>query len=64
MKMFLPIVEALYVGENLSFPLWRGLGGGKNENPKFHEFFPASAIKALRKIGIFDDQTKVLFEHR
>ncbi len=26
--------------------------------------FPASAIKALRKIGIFDDQTKVLFEHR
>jgi hypothetical protein len=50
MKMFLPIVEALYVGENLSFPLWRGLGGGKNENPKFHEFFPASAIKALRKI--------------
>jgi hypothetical protein len=63
--MFYQSFKTLYVGENLSFPLWRGIkGGGKNENPKFSRHFPASAIKASRKIVIFDGQTKVLSEQR
>ena len=32
--------------------------------PQVFTTLPASAIKALRKIGISDDQTKVLSEHR
>jgi hypothetical protein len=32
---------------DLFFPLRRGLGGGKNENPKFSRHFLASAIKAF-----------------
>jgi len=42
--MFYPSFKTLYVDENLSFPLWRGIKGEENAKFDFLRMYPIGLI--------------------